>query len=287
MFAKYLYSKELITAKTQKNIYYKYRKNNFNKKILFNKYEKNLYSENGEAGVILQIFKLLNKLYNGSFVEFGARNGIHQSNTFNLRLEYGWKGHLFDKISGNKKINLHKEFFTKENIIKKFKKYNINRKFDLLSIDVDGNDHYLLEAILKEYDPTLIVVEFNNLINPELSYRIKYQKYFKWKYKDCYYGASLKAFTKLTKKKYSLIHCVANNAFFLNKDEKILTRIKYKDSIKNLFKPRMPRHYFNKFNKEIIYPKHYVEHKKLINLTPIIEKTFLKHLSPKKKFVFY
>ena len=52
---------------------------------MFDKYKKNFFSQNGEDGVILELLKRL-KLKKKILwcCEFGAWDGIHGSNTFNL-----------------------------------------------------------------------------------------------------------------------------------------------------------------------------------------------------------
>ena len=54
------------------------------------KYYKNIFSQSGEDGIIKEILKEL-KIEKGTFIEFGAWNGIKFSNCFNL-LRKGWRG---------------------------------------------------------------------------------------------------------------------------------------------------------------------------------------------------
>jgi len=52
---------------------------------VFEKYRKNLFSQNGEDGVVLEIIKRLKLNHRNKWCcEFGAWDGIHGSNTFNL-----------------------------------------------------------------------------------------------------------------------------------------------------------------------------------------------------------
>tara|TARA_A100001015_G_scaffold4124_1_gene5406 strand:- start:594 stop:998 length:405 start_codon:yes stop_codon:yes gene_type:complete len=52
---------------------------------VFQRYKKNFFSQNGEDGIILEILKRLKlKQKNKWCCEFGAWDGIHGSNTFNL-----------------------------------------------------------------------------------------------------------------------------------------------------------------------------------------------------------
>ena len=52
---------------------------------MFQKYRKNIFSQNGEDGVISEILERLKLNKNNSWCcEFGAWDGIHGSNTFNL-----------------------------------------------------------------------------------------------------------------------------------------------------------------------------------------------------------
>ena len=49
----------------------------------YNLYNKNIYSQNGEDGIIEELLNRLN-IQEGWVCEFGAWDGIHLSNTFNL-----------------------------------------------------------------------------------------------------------------------------------------------------------------------------------------------------------
>ena len=49
----------------------------------YNKYKKDIYSQNGEDGIIEELLKRLD-INSGWVCEFGAWDGIHLSNTYNL-----------------------------------------------------------------------------------------------------------------------------------------------------------------------------------------------------------
>jgi len=94
-------------------------------------------------------------------------------------------------------------------------------EIDLLSIDVDGNDYWLWNAI-ERISARLVVIEMNRALGPHVSVTIPYDPDFKWD-RGSYYGASLRALAKLGKEKgYRLIGCEPKgvNAFFLRNDIK-------------------------------------------------------------------
>jgi hypothetical protein len=89
-------------------------------------------------------------------------------------------------------------------------KWSNNKKIDLISIDVDGNDYYIFESI-KKYLPRVVVVEYNPTIPPHLDILQKEGEYF---------GCSASKITKLAESKgYKLIEIVGTNCFLINKGE--------------------------------------------------------------------
>ena len=130
----------------------------------------------------------------------------------------------------NNKSKFICQFLTLNNI-KKFIK-NINVKIDLLSLDIDGNDYYLMKKLIK-LNPKLVACEYN----PAFFLRpitVKYRKYFdrtKISKEWLYYGCSLKGWEIFMKKnKYSMVKISKSgvNAFFIKNDllklnDKILT----------------------------------------------------------------
>ena len=210
-----------------------------------NLFEKSIYSQNGEDGIIEYIFYKI-KTTNKFYVEFGVEDGA-ESNTRYLRLRKDWKGLLMDGKNKNKQINLRREFITAENIEKLFKKYNVPKNIDLLSIDIDFNDYYVWKAI-KKYNPRLVIIEYNSSISPPESKVVKYNSKRTWDGTN-YFGASLLALKKLGESKgYSLICCdnTGTNAFFLKR---------------NLFKYFQARDYLKIFKKPN-YGKNNKGHKK-------------------------
>ena len=72
------------------------------------------------------------------------------------------KSLLLDGGNENKDINLVQEIFWPDNIVSLFRKYKVKKKFDLLSVDTDSYDFFMLETILEAgYSPRVIVVEYN------------------------------------------------------------------------------------------------------------------------------
>ena len=51
--------------------------------LFYNRYAKDVHSQNGEDGIVEELLKRLN-INSGWVCEFGAWDGIHLSNTFNL-----------------------------------------------------------------------------------------------------------------------------------------------------------------------------------------------------------
>ena len=116
-----------------------------------------------------------------------------------------------------------------------FEKYDVPDEFDLLTIDIDGNDYYVWEAIRKM--PRVVNIEYNSHIPPNESKSIEYEPNFIWKGDD-YYGASLLALKILGERKgYTLIGCdsTGTDSFFV-KNELIGDKFVVRD-INELFRP--------------------------------------------------
>ncbi|MDG4476033.1 FkbM family methyltransferase [Thiovibrio frasassiensis] len=147
----------------------------------FATFANNEYSQFGEDGIIKKILEYLpNK--NNWCVEFGAWDGIHLSNTFSLIKNNGYQSVLieadknkFEELKKNlmgfnavlvNKFVMFEGRNTLDNILSKTK---IPDDFDFLSIDIDGNDYYILDSLVR-YKPKVICIEYNPTIPNEVSY---------------------------------------------------------------------------------------------------------------------
>jgi len=181
-------------------------------------YETRFLSQHGEDGVLRAIFALIGET-NRYFVEFGAGDGRECNSSYLLKK--GWKGLLMDgrPWEGLSQQPVQQEFITAENINSIFEKHQVPETFDLLSIDIDGNDYWVWKALSPRYRPRVIVAEYNSNVGPIDSLTINYDPSFKWD-GSSYYGASLAALKKLGESKgYELIGCESSgvNAFFVEK----------------------------------------------------------------------
>lgn len=150
-------------------------------------------------------------------VELGAWDGYHLSNT-RYFIENGYKALLIDGDNrGNEEVV--QSFITRDNIVELLKPID-SKSFDLLCIDLDGNDLYILEVILNNgYKPSLVVAEFNPIFDEHESKTIRYNADHAWD-NDDYYGFSFAAGQKMANKYgYICIHQNDNlNMYFVRED---------------------------------------------------------------------
>jgi hypothetical protein len=181
-----------------------------------------VHSQGGEDGILVRLFELLGVL-DRTFVEFGAWDGQHLSNTAHLRLHHGWQGLLLDADPERVSALVQCELVTAENVNEVFARYSVQRVFDLLSIDIDGNEYWVWQA-LRSFRPRVLVIEYNVFFGADVRKTIPYDPKYRWD-KTLFHGASLGALHKLGREKgYSLIHTdsYAPNAFFV--DDALLPR---------------------------------------------------------------
>lgn len=178
-------------------------------------HERQVHSQGGEDGVLVHLFDCLGTI-NRYCVEFGAWDGRRLSNTAHLRLEYGWTGLLMDGDPERVSNAVRQEFITAENINGIFRKYEVPEVFDLLSIDIDGNEYWVWKA-LRDTRPRVVVIEYNVFFGIDVSKTMPYDAAHRWD-ETMFHGASLAALRKLGREKgYTLLHTdsYAPNAFFV------------------------------------------------------------------------
>ncbi len=212
--------------------YQKMASSDLSQKIAMRNAEFKVYSKNGGDGMLLHIFSKIGAT-NRTFVEMGVEQG-RECNTANLSLNFGWRGILIDadkdwmesaqrfyRAKLGKNVDNVKTvpcFITAKNVNETILQNGISGEIDLLSIDIDGNDYWVLKAI-NSVNPRVIVAEYNASFGLR-PITVKYNPDFHYK-KDLYFGASLLAFAKLAKEKgYILVACDSNghDAFFVRED---------------------------------------------------------------------
>jgi hypothetical protein len=168
------------------------------------------------------------------FVEFGVET-YAEANTRFLLLHDNWRGlimdggeamHGFLEGSGLKwrhHIDAKTAFIDRENINALIGDAGITGDIGLLSVDIDGNDYWVLQAI-DVVSPRILAVEYNATFGPAAAVTVPYdptfvrgQKHWTW----LYWGASLAALTRLAGERgYALVagNRAGNNAFFVRRD---------------------------------------------------------------------
>ena len=204
---------------------------------MFNKFKKNIYSENGEDGILQEILKRLDIKNSGWCCEFGAWDGKVGSNTFNLVKNYNFKAIYIE--SDKKKFNDLKKTEEKyPNIfaINKSINRNINSDdslknvlegtkipldFEVLSIDIDSYDLDVWET-LEKYRPKIVVIEINSSIKPGIIQRHDQNNQ----------GNSFSATVNVGKIKGYVLVQHTGNCIFLRED--LINKINYdEDLLKN------------------------------------------------------
>jgi hypothetical protein len=192
-----------------------------------------VFSQRGEDGIIQYILNKID-IPNKVFIEFGVEN-YTESNTRFLLINNNWAGLVIDGSTENVRfiksdfiywkydLTAYNSFITRGNINQLISGYTSCTDIGLLSIDIDGNDYWVWEAI-NVINPRIVICEYNSIFGPEKQVTVLYKDDFTRRsahFSDLYFGASLAAFVELGEKKgYDFIGVASTgvNAFFVRKD---------------------------------------------------------------------
>jgi len=193
--------------------------------------EYGLFSQFGEDGIIEFLVDQV-PVANQWFVEFGVDNYV-ESNTRLLLLRDFWKGLVFDGSQENIdsitnrpdfwRVNLRAEasFITKHNIAERIERSGFGGRPGLLSIDIDGNDYWVWEA-LSGLRPWVAVCEYNTGFGSDADITVPYRPDFVRSAahpSNQYFGASLSALVRLGGSigmRFVGVNRAGNNAFFVD-----------------------------------------------------------------------
>lgn len=198
-------------------------------------YKNDVHSQHGEDGILEKIIETVGDKEKWC-VEFGAWDGMHLTNTRNLIQSHGFSAVLIE-ASKSRSVELRSNYKdnSKVTTVQKFvgfeaddgldsilKNTPIPQDFTLLSIDIDGNDYHVWEAI-KNYQPKIVVIEFN----PTFPVGVEFVQP---RESNVNQGSSLSSIVRLAKEKgYELVSVLEINAFFVKRELYPLFRIECND----------------------------------------------------------
>ncbi len=187
-----------------------------------NAYARKVTSQYGEDGIIEKVLEVIGT-GDKWCVEFGSWDGRKCSNTYNLIATKGYSAVLIE-ASAKRFVNLKENFRDNDKVIclNEFVGFEaadnldvilgrteIPKDFDVLSIDIDGNDYHVWEAV-KVYRPKMLVIEFN----PTIPRKVEFVQPRDFRVTQ---GSSLLSISKLGKSKgYELVAVTKNNGIFVD-----------------------------------------------------------------------
>ncbi|MDB4145257.1 hypothetical protein N9736_01165 [Amylibacter sp.] len=199
------------------------------------------YSQGEEDFILYAISRILNLK---TFLEFGVEDW-RESNTRIISSLINGKFCLIDGDKTNiQKIKQSREYYcsnimaisswiTVENIngLIDDASTELGSFFDVISIDLDGNDYWILKELTAR--PKVFIVEYNSLFGREKKISTKYNPEFarfNFDPSGCIYGASFVALEKLLDERgYRLFHVseMGNNLIFIQEE--------FYDSVAHIF----------------------------------------------------
>jgi hypothetical protein len=202
-----------------------------------------VFSGNGQDGILLYLLIILG-IKHYRIIDIGCGDGV-SGNSANLIINHGFQGLLIDGdqpslergnifysklgLIYNNPPNFINAILTKENINEIISNSFSEDGIDILSIDIDSVDLYILDSISSVL-PRIVVLEFNNAWGPADSKSVPYQDGFAREWVDglLYGSASLAAFNKLLEiKGYWLIGCDPSgfDAYFIREGKDIFPEV--------------------------------------------------------------
>lgn len=195
--------------------------------------ELKVFSQWGEDGIIQYLIHRI-PIENDTFIEFGVEDYREANTRFLLRND-NWRGLVIDgdplniRSIRDERLSVYHDlrsvcsFVTRENINDLIRGAGIGGDIGLLSIDIDGNDYWVWEAI-DAVSPRIVICEYNAIFGRDLAVTVPYDPGFtkeKGHYSRLYFGASLQALCLLAERKgYEFLGCTSagNDAFFVRRD---------------------------------------------------------------------
>jgi hypothetical protein len=193
------------------------------------KFTRKVFSQGTEDGILEEIFRRIG-ISSRTVIEIGCGNGLENNSMYLLFL--GWRALWIDANKSNiyAARKSHKNWLaagslvlldtliTADNVndtIGEFAK-SVGGNLDLLSIDIDSYDYWVLKSAISACSPRVVSVEYNGQFAPPLAITVPNGAAIG----GSFYGASLSAFEKLLTDRYCLVGCTPNgvNAFFVRKD---------------------------------------------------------------------
>lgn len=161
------------------------------------------------------------------YVDIGAGDGVTMSNTACLAIQ-GWSGVCFeyDKVKAGKMAMAYENFhdvgmcqskISPLNVNGFLKSFQVPENFGVLSLDIDSYDYFVLQKILADFKPTIIIAEINEKIPPPLEFTVLFDKNHYWD-ESHLFGQSLSQIDKLCKEHgYAIAVLEYNNVFLVDK----------------------------------------------------------------------
>lgn len=192
-----------------------------------------VFSQFGDDGIIQYLLQHVDAPE--SFIEFGVET-YRESNTRFLLVKDNWRGLVIDGSEANvasittmaehwrHDLTAVASFITRDNINDLFASAGFTGEVGLLSIDIDGNDYWVWEAI-EVVSPVVVVAEYNSVFGPEAKVTVPYAADFTRRaahHSHLFFGASLGALCDLAERKgYAFVgsNSNGNNAYFVRLDQ--------------------------------------------------------------------